>query len=270
MRVSFFIFFLCIASLVWQPQVARAQVAEKKLPVVSREKDLLTLYQAQVERYRETERTFGISKAQYFKLNTLQSLEKTVVDARTTMEVRNQVLITYLELLHEILQNTQGIELARKTETLQSIEDQVRALRAHSEAVEKSVSREDIASRADEFEPLGARAQQTAVTVQGLVVIGRLQAVYDAALSAHTAILERHKENPVSALKQSERERAYTEVTAQITLVSDQFKKARTTFENEVSHGGARTDTTIEQLNTVYASTSQLLAFLKELVLKLT
>ncbi|MBP7774171.1 hypothetical protein KA078_00100 [Candidatus Woesebacteria bacterium] len=240
------------------------------IPVGVREKELLQLYQAQVEKYRETERKYKISKAAYFKLNTLQSLEELVVDARTAMELRAQVLITYLELLHEILEQTQGVELARKIDTLQNLEKQVVALREHIVKVQATTDRPGIALRADEFEPLGWRIQKVSISTQGFVVIGRLQSVYDRAQSTYGDIRTYHAEATVSALRQSERERAYTEVTAQSDQVNTQLTKVRAAFDEEVQKDIPDTRDVTNQLNSVYATTSQLLAFLKELVLKLT
>ncbi len=240
------------------------------IPVGVREKELLQLYQAQVEKYRETERKYKISKAAYFKLNTLQSLEELVVDARTAMELRAQVLITYLELLHEILEQTQGVELARKIDTLQNLENQVVALREHIVKVQATTDRPGIALRADEFEPLGWRIQKVSISTQGFVVIGRLQSVYDRAQSTYGDIRTYHAEATVSALRQSERERAYIEVTAQSDQVNTQLTKVRAAFDEEVQKDIPDTRDVTNQLNSVYATTSQLLAFLKELVLKLT
>lgn len=241
-----------------------------KVSTVEREKELLNLYQAQVERYRETERKYKISKAQYFKLNTLQSLEEVVVDARTAMELRGQVLITYLELLHEILQYTPGIELSQKTAILKGLEDQVVVLRTHIQTVQSTTDRSGIATRANEFDTIGAQVYRFSLAAQGLVVIGRLQAVYDASESTFGNILTYHEENKVSALKQSERERAYREVKATFTQVNEQLQKTKATYEEESKRGTPDTKEVINQLNLVYTSTSQLLDYLKELVLKLT
>ncbi len=274
--VSFLLVVLLMCSVARMPVLAdevatpSADVVDPEIEQAGKERELLQLYQAQVESYREAERKYRISKAQYFKLNTLQSLEQTVVDTREVMTLRCRVLITYLELLHEILQFTPGIDLIQKAAALKSLEDQVHALRAHIVQLENTPDRAAIALRADEFEPIGAAVQRAALTAQGLVVIGRLQAVYDAAQSTYEDILKSHTEHTVSALKQAERERAYKEVTRQSKLAYDQLVGARKTFEQEAARGTPDTRQVVEQLNTVYTTTSQLLAFLKELVLKLT
>lgn len=252
------------------PAAEVTQAVATSTPVGQREKELLQLYQAQVEKYRETERKYKISKAAYFKLNTLQSLEELVVDARTAMELRAQVLITYLELLHEILEQTQGVELARKIDTLQNLEKQVVVLREHILKVQATTDRPGIALRADEFEPMGWAIQKVSISAQGFVVIGRLQSVYDRAQSTYGDIRTYHSQATASALRQSERERAYTEVTAQSDQVNTQLMKVRATFDQEVQKDIPDTRDVTNQLNSVYTATSQLLAFLKELVLRLT
>ncbi len=252
------------------PAAEVTEAVAAPIPVGQREKELLQLYQAQVERYRETERKYKISKAAYFKLNTLQSLEELVVDARTAMELRAQVLITYLELLHEILQQTQGVELARKVDTLQNLEKQVVALREHILLVQATTDRPGIALRADEFEPMGQNIRKVSITTQGFVVIGRLQSVYDRAQSTYGDIRTHHSEATVSALRQSERERAYIEVTAQSAQVNTQLTEVRAAFDKEAQRDTPDTRDVTNQLSSVYAATSQLLAFLKELVLRLT
>jgi hypothetical protein len=234
-------------------------------------KTLLKLYQDQVEQYRNLEREYQISKAQFFKLNTLQSLEESVVNTRKTMVSRDEVLITYCELLHASLTETEGVDVAQKAKALDDLTSQINVLKDHKKKLEETKDREGIAIRVKEFEVGTAQQKTLAYTTRALISLGELQAVYDKAVILFGEIKVYHTEKTVSGVKQEERARAYREVdraieTTEKSLTALRLKISGASAINEVSY-----DTYVgKEMSTIYAQDSQLINFLNELVLELS
>lgn len=227
-------------------------------------RELFDLYLARVEKHRELDRTFRVSKAQFEKLNTLQSLEEAIEDTRAVMISRDEVLITYLELLHASLDDTAGVDVQIKLDTLKRLEDTINDLKEHLAATQQTVDRAGIADRADEFVPL----KQEIVSVTGIaraqIVVGTLQNVYDKIVIIYDQVKAEHEVTEVSALKQQQRERAYAEVDRALVNVAVQLEETRLKF----SQGGRSPNLDVaDELEQVYTGTAQLLSFVEELAL---
>ena len=232
---------------------------------------LLKLYQDQVEQYRNYEREYQISKAQFFKLNTLQSLEEAVVNTKKTMISRNEVLITYCELLHTALEETEGVEVAQKSSALKGLEDQINALKEHNKKLADTNDREGIALRVSEFAVINAPLEVRAYTTRALISMGELQTVYDKGVILFNEIKVYHTEKTVSGVKQEERVRAYKEVDRLIGTGGTTLSNLRINIGSKETIDANRFNTIVgKEMNTVYAQNSQLIDFLNELVLELT
>lgn len=231
---------------------------------------ILKLYQDQAEQYRTLEREYRIAKAQFFQLNTLQSLEEAVVATRKVMVSRDDVLISYCELLLANLRETEGIEISLKSKSISDLESQIQALKKHQAAAQETKDREGIDARAEEFSQITASLELRAYTALGLISTGRLQTIYDKSNILYGAIKEHHAENPVSALKQEERERAYREVDATLKEVNADLKTVRDKVETEKIEAESYKSVLIKDLNKAYAGDSLIIDFLHELFVELT
>lgn len=224
--------------------------------------ELFDLYVARVERHRELDRAFRVSKAQFEKLNTLQSLEEAIEDTRAVMISRDEVLITYLELLHASLDDTAGVDVQIKLDTLQRLEDEINGLKVHLAATQETTDRVGIADRADEFIPIAGSVTSVAGVARAQIVVGTLQNVYDKIVIIYAQVQEEHAATEVSALKQQQRNRAYAEVDRALETVADQLEKTRLQF---TSGGRSANLDVADDLEEVYTGTSQLLSFVEEL-----
>ncbi len=234
-------------------------------------KALLKLYQDQVEKYRTSEREYRQSKAQFLKLNTLQSLEEAIVKTRQVMLDRDDVLITYLEMVRAHLQETDGIEITLKTTSDKELETQILALKEHRQKLEQTTDREALKERVSEFTIISELINTRAYTALTLISLGDLQAVYDRSLIVYKEIKTLHAETPVSALKQQERERAYREVDNSIELLRLNLEEIRVEVNDvKVVQTNRYKSVFQQEFGSIYAKNSQLLEFLKELLLELT
>lgn len=233
--------------------------------------ELLVLYQGEVEDYRKLEREFQINKAQFQKLNTLQSLEEAVQSTKKVMISRDMVLITYFELLHASLEETEGIEVTLKAQNLKNLEDRINTLKDHQKKVEDTTDRAGIADRVTEFVPIAKTIGTSAYSSIALIVTGNLQAVYDKSVILYSDIKKYHTDHPVSAVKQGERNRAYTEIDNNVSSLAMNLNDVRNQIATESKKNyGISINQIIEQLNKSYSGTALLLSHLKELLVDLT
>ncbi|PIY79478.1 MAG: hypothetical protein COY81_02300 [Candidatus Pacebacteria bacterium CG_4_10_14_0_8_um_filter_43_12] len=232
---------------------------------------LRELYQDQVEKYSSLERQYLISKAQYEKLNTLQSLEEAIQSSREVMLSRTDVLITYFELMRASLDDTEGVELSEKDRLTGNMINYILKLRAHRQDVLNSKIREDITARADEFATLSAPFESTAYQSMALIRIGDIQAVYDKSLIIYKDILQYHVDNPTNLLRQAERDRAYREVNKAIEITQRDLLTIRTQYANQQTMTRSSFSSNLgKALSQAYSGTSQILSFLEELFVELT
>lgn len=242
----------------------------KKVDQPEKIQQLLDTYQGQVEQYRTLERAFTISKAQFFKLNTLQSLEEAVVSTKKVMISRTEVFITYFELLHASLQDTEGVDVTQKARILKNLEDNIVALKEHQKKITDTSDRAGIAERVAEFAVLRENLSPVAYSAIAVVIMGDLQTVYDKTVILYADIKKYHQENPTTALRQDERNRAYREVDIEIESINKELLAIRSTIGGERFTVQTFQSQTRTKLNTAYAEISQLHSFLDELILELT
>lgn len=232
---------------------------------------LRELYQDQVERYTNLEREYLINKAQFEKLNTLQSLEIAIKSTREVMLARTDVLITYFELMRAALDDTQGVELAEKEKNVTELISYITTLKEHRAKVLNSVNREDIAERVTEFKELSQPFESTAYKSLALIRIGDIQTVFDKSEIIYRDILQHHQNNPTTPLRQQERDRAYKEVDNAIEKTRAELLKVRTTYSGSRQlNRSSYASNLVGSLNSTYSGTSQILSFLEELFVELT
>jgi len=113
---------------------------------------LRKLYRDQIEAYRNSYKNFTVAKTNYTNVDTLTSLEEAVRATRVVMENRTKVLITYLELLVATLEDTSGVELNLKEDSLKQLNSMVMALKIHQEDVVLAKDRLAVNNLSDNFE----------------------------------------------------------------------------------------------------------------------
>ncbi len=223
-------------------------------------------YRLQIESYRQAEREFAIAKDQYKRLQTLRLLEEAVKSTQKVMFERTRVLITYLEIVHFTLQNTQGINLDHKAAAIKELEDQINTLRSHLELIEQSVSREDVAARAVEFEELNVRIESTAYRGMSLIAIGDLQTINDKARLIFADLKGSQSEDEVSELTKASRQRAYVETERILDNNSVLLREINEAYGRQSNPRKSYYDGLVNKLEPVYTGLSQGVSYLYELL----
>jgi len=232
---------------------------------------LRELYRDQVERYRTLEREFSVNKNQYAQLQTLQSLEKAVVSTREVLLIRGDVLITYFELMRASLEDTEGIDLVQKKEIIDKLIDHITVLKEHRTYLELTVTREGVAQRVAEYAAISQEFESTSYRALALITIGDIQTVYDKARILYDEVLLYHEENPVSVVKQQERNRAYTEASREIERIGLLLRDIRQKYSGTAQLKRDNYDRELgNTLNAAYGGTKQIVFYLRELFLELT
>jgi hypothetical protein len=229
--------------------------------------DVRATYRSQLETYRNAERQYLITKEQFFKLNTLASLEAAVKATKEAMLARDQVLYSYLTLVRLYLIDATGVNLTQKEPTLAELEVVLQALEAHTQTVSAANDRYQISQASQEFLTLGPRIEAVAYQTTTILSIGELQTIYDKSLSLDQEITA--SLSGITDVRNAERQRALTEIKRELNEVQTSFSEVNLMVEKEnQKFNRAFYNRVTQNLGTVYVGLSQTLTHMAE-VLKL-
>ncbi len=250
------------------PVVANADKIFNKSRNTKRIAELKVLYRDQIEAYRNSDKQFNIAKTHYFNVLTLVSLEELVSYTRTAMSDRLKVLITYLELLSVTLEDTTGVELALKEESLKQLRSTIVTLKLHQEDVALAKDRGTLNQLADDFELYVKPYEQVSYRALSLIRIGQIQAVYDAATIIDTDIKKSKEGERVGAVVESKRVRAYQEIQRNFTITNDGLIELNDSVISRENGNFSRSfyENTLSDLEPIYIQMSRSLDHLEELL----
>ncbi len=237
--------------LIWQKERLEAEISQVRQD-----------YSQNLEKYRNQERLYTIAYDQYISLKTLASLEDLVIKTKAVALSRDQVLINYLELLRLNLYASEGVELSVKNQYLQLLEENIDALKNHSQALETKHSQSEVQASLDDFVPF-TDLDKMSEQILALLAISRLQRIYDLALPLKQDVdqfLGVAESSALSPLLRASEETDQTLAQAKnnLNLLWEKAKKANsleTIYRNLT-----------KELNPVYINLSQSLAYLDELM----
>ncbi len=194
---------------------------------------LKTLYREQIQAYQNSYRKFSLAKTQFQNLATLASLEEAVLSTREVFSSRNIVLITYLDQLFLELTVNPSYDEEIRQEYLNKIKQLRAELVTFNQLVLNSQDRQALAERAVGFIPLGTELQAISVQTRKLLFLGKFRSSAGMAQQLTQEIKTSHEANPVSALKQGERQRAYQELTSADTVVQTAWEKSVLQYQTD-------------------------------------
>ena len=154
--------------LIWQ----RARLDEEIATVKA-------TYQSQLENYLYQDKLYRIAYDQYQQLQTLVSIEDLTQKGKNLGIYRDEVLISYLDLLRLNLVATEGVELALKTKYLTQLEATISYLKNHQENLKNLNDRDQVASSLATFTFDQAGVGSLANEILVLLSVGKLQMTYD-------------------------------------------------------------------------------------------
>jgi len=272
-----FIFTLVLLALFLafgQARLAFAQVPEpvKNEEVVARERvdaeieKIKETYRGQLTEYRDAEKEFVIAKDQYHKLQTLASINKVTEASRKVFSLRDQVLITYLNLQRNMIYAAEGIELSLKELVIKRIEEQGRWLVDHKSRVEKVLDREQFNALADEFTE--KEDDFTEVTSQAAMILslGDLQDVHDRLVKVRAEIFELEAKSTTA-----DRTRASKETDHWIGQVKESLAKTWVELGDDIKENKVTSfsSNAVKNLDPIYSGLNKTVSFLEELLREL-
>jgi hypothetical protein len=139
-------------------------------------------YQSQLESYLYQDKLYRIAYDQRKQLQTLASIEDLIQKAKTLGIARDDVLISYLDLLRLNLITTEGIELSLKAEYLTRLETTIVYIKNHQENLKNLNNKEQVALSLSAFTTDQKDIEKLADGVLVLLSVGNLQIIYDKAV----------------------------------------------------------------------------------------
>lgn len=141
-----------------------------------------SIYQSQLENYLYQDKLYRIAYDQYQQLQTLVSIEDLTQKGKKLGLSRDEVLISYLDLLRLNLVATEGIELALKTEYLTRLEATINYIKNHQANLNTLNDRDQVIGALATFTNDQKNIGKLANEVLVLLSVGNLQMIHDKAL----------------------------------------------------------------------------------------
>jgi len=253
-----------VAQQVLEPVRNEEVVARERLEKEIEE--LKTTYRGQLTEYRDADKDFGIAKDQYNKLQTLASINKVTEAARKAFALRDQVLITYLELQRSRIIASEGIELSLKELVVKRIEVEGRWLVDHKQRVETMLDRTQFNSLADEFTEKSNDFEEASDQAAMILSLGDLQDVYDRLVLVRKDIFEIEAQS-----SSADRTRASKETDRMITEVKVILEKTWIELGNNIKKDktSSFSSNKTKNLDPIYSGLNKTASFLRELLREL-
>ncbi len=157
--------------LIWQKERLDQEIAAVK-----------AIYQSQLENYLYHDKLYRIAYDQYQQLQTLVSIEDLNQKGKNLGVYRDDVLISYLDLLRLNLVATEGVELSLKTKFLTQLEATITYIKSHQENLKNLNDRDQISLSLATFTQDQKNVGRLAEGVLVLLSAGNLQMIYDKSL----------------------------------------------------------------------------------------
>lgn len=242
--------------LIWQKERLDDEIAVVK-----------NTYQAQLENYLYHDKLYRIAYDQNKQLNTLVSIEDVTQKGKALGIYRDEVLMTYLNLLRLELISTEGVELSLKEKYIARLEATIEYLRLHQKDLKNLNDRDRVANSLATFTNDQGGVGNLANEILVLITVGNLQAIYDKSF-----VLKRDIDNFLEqkgTLNLPEIDRASFETGRSL----DSAKLKLDSFWNNVIKRGQGNwflakiyDELPKTMNPIYVNLSQSISYLNELL----
>jgi len=268
-RLAVFHFFLFLSTIFFIP-VARAQ--ESSVPVVIPQtvdqelfKNLEAKYFFLLEQYRNQEQTYSIAKNQYLQLNTLASQELAVQETRTLIDMRADILLTYIDILTQLLSNTRGVPIENKNAQIISLSLLRERVLLHKTKNLNSLDRLTLDAESASFQTTYKQIEQNAYYTLSLIRIGEMQEAYDKMVVVRNAVESSIQNSELSSAKKGEKERGFQEIDRTILSTQQDFN---VTKQKVLTKPGDSSLSSFSELSrslaVTYSQISQVVEFLQE------
>lgn len=249
--LTVFVFFFAMFAI---PRVIRAQSdevqataavvqVESSTAIDEQRQQLKDTYRTQILEYQKLYREFSLSKAEFEQLQTLASLEKAVTSTRDVFRARDELLITYVQQLAFELAASPNYTDANTIAVTNQLQQLEQDLNAHLQLVINSQDRQALTERADSFVALADSLQALSAQTRIAILLGRFRASAGLVQQLTADVKQAHLDNPVSAIDQGERQRAYQELSTVEASVQTAWSKSTKIYDDaEKFSAGTYTD----------------------------
>jgi len=261
-----------------QTASSAGQVASKSaIPIITpghtpgykkQKEELLATFKAQIIAYQKAYKEFVLAKKQYKKLQTIESLNDAIEATKQAALRRNEVIGTYIEILHlELIQPQASLDPALRGQMIRANEALLDELKQFHQQIESIVSRDDLYQALFKYEDLFRKVNYIAYKSRFILKVDRLyQSTLE--LKAIRKELPNQKEAITQGDKLSELkfQRGLDEIDKQISIVDTSLKKIKTEiFPNEKTSADWYKES-IKELTKAYAASLRATNYVIELL----
>lgn len=266
------VFFSLLTALLVVPAGIDAQVLEESVKneeVVQREtlekeiNDLKEIYRGQLSDYRDAEKAFTIARDQYHQLQTLASINDATESSRKVFVLRDDVLMTYFQLLRTSIIAADGIEVSLKEVVVKRLEMQVLWLIDHKKRVEQMQDRTQFNALADEVIEKADVFTEISLQSTSILALGKLQDVYD-----RLVVVRKDISDVEAKSSTADRSRNSKETDKMINAVKGTIETTWVNLGEDVREDNVTSFSSnlVKTLEPIYSGLNKTVSFLQELL----
>jgi len=228
----------------------------------SEETALLTLreqYAGQFREYVQAEREAQLAISQFNQLQTLESLNTSIDATKDFLVIRDQVLITYLELIRTNVVNTLGIPVAQKELLNNDLLLIGQELENHMLQAQAITAKEDLVPVLVAFEPVAQQFTGIVEVSQNWMLYGRVRIAFDKTSSLFEFVKTELAQQDVSELEKARLDRDLAVITEQMDAADVALFELEQQLNTGISYVGIN-----EILLSPYSTISRALNFIEE------
>lgn len=242
-----------------EPVINSQVIDPNKLPA------LTSTYFGQLENYRNQEQNYLVAVNQYHQLNTLASQEVAVAETRQLLSLRADVLLTYLEILDEQLNQGKGIPLENKAPERVSLTLLREKVQTHRSSVQAAQDRFAVDTEAQNFLTTYNEIQSHTYYILSLIKLGDMQVAFDKTQLARNAVKTYVEALPLSTAVRAEKQRGFDEIERNIQNIEIIFTPLKSeVYTSPGSKDLSQYSQLSSRLSPVYAQINQVIQFLEE------
>lgn len=232
--------------MAWQPVQAQfdTQVIEEATPTQgelgqlidpTNIEDARAEYFKTVEAYRESEQRYLISQEQYYKLNTVASLDDAIRRGKELLVLRASALRQYFLYQELVLRATTGVDLGDKAAAIEDLEAWQARLRQDETRFLDLEQRSEVDAAFEELNVFDSQIIGLHYRVKVLSKIGELQTAMDTAKGVSEGMRQQLIEADISAADRAIKERGLREAIALLERGQGQLFEELDTYRTALS-----------------------------------
>lgn len=250
-----------------QAQTDNQELIRQQLQHDNQKLQLETTYKSQLSNYRDLEKKYQISLAEYYQLETLSALEKAIQDTKSVMITRNSVLLSYLRLLRLELTDTHGIKIEDKKSTLEYLLALEEEIQLYDQDLAATEDRIGLEQKILEFRELNKNIEQLSHLTLSLIKFGRLQTVYDQTIGIFAQVSTRVEERN-SGILLAEKKRALNEIELDLVETKEELSNLYLDVFNQEKKNFGRSSLTnfTKDLEPIYSQLVRIHDYIQEVL----